>query len=134
MIEEINQHSQDKFDLVETTFSDSVYNRNFGFVHGKVVDNVEVPLAGARRKLVQNNPSDQSVLLSFKQAITRDPNATLQSWNASVNADYCLWRGVVCDNHTKRVIAINITGTQRVDPHYTIAHKIERKSFYFTAL
>ena len=108
MIEEINQRDQDKSNLVETTFSDSVYDGNFGFVHGEVA---EVPLAEARRKLVQNNPSDQSVLVSFKQAITQDPNGTLQSWNASVNVDYCLWRGVVCDNRTKRVIAINITGT-----------------------
>lgn len=105
VLEESNQCGQDKSDVVETTFLDSVYD-------GEVADNVvEVPLAEARRKLVQNNPSDQSVLLSFKQAITRDPNGTLQSWNVSANADYCLWRGVVCDNRTKRVVAINITGT-----------------------
>ena len=128
---EINQRGQDKSDLVETTFLDSVYDGNFGFVHGKkVADNVEVPLAEARRKLVQNNASDQSALLSFKQAITKDPNGTLQSWNARANADYCLWRGVVCNNRTKRVVAINITGTlSHVDPHSITAHKIEKKSF-----
>lgn len=72
-------------------------------------DVAEVSFKG-RRKLLQSNPNDQTALLSFKQSITIDPNGTLRDWNTSVNTDYCLWTGVICDTSTKRVIAINITG------------------------
>lgn len=72
-------------------------------------DVAEVSLKG-KRKLLQSNPNDQTALLSFKQSITMDPNGTLRDWNTSVNTDYCLWTGVICDTSTKRVIAINITG------------------------
>lgn len=78
---------------------DSEDDESFGF-------DVQV----ARRRLLQNNVSDQSVLLSFKQAITSDPNGRLQGWNTSANKDYCSWVGVLCNNSTKQVIAINITG------------------------
>ena len=64
------------------------------------------------RKLLQNTPSDEGVLLQFKQAIMKDPSGVLRGWNISANADYCQWRGVTCDPQTKRVIGLNITGEE----------------------
>lgn len=49
------------------------------------------------RKLLQNIPSDENVLLQFKQAILEDPSGVLLGWNLTANADYCQWRGVTCD-------------------------------------
>jgi hypothetical protein len=82
------------------TFSASDDDENCK-LHEDDDDVAEVSLKG-KRKLLQNNPSDQTALLSFKQSIAMDPNGTLR--------DYCLWTGVTCDTSTKRVTAINITG------------------------
>lgn len=65
-----------------------------------------------RRKLLQNSPSDENVLLQFKQAIVEDPGGVLLGWNVSANDDYCQWRGVTCDQRTKRVVGLNITGIE----------------------
>jgi hypothetical protein len=92
-----NNVGDEEGDLFEKDSEDD--DESFGF-------DVQV----ARRKLLQNHVSDQSVLLSFKQAITSDPNGRLQGWNTSANKDYCSWVGVLCNNSTKQVIAINITG------------------------
>lgn len=102
---------------------DSEDDKSFGF-------DVQV----ARRKLLQNNVSDQSVLLSFKQAITSDPNGTLQEWNTSANKDHCSWVGVLCDNNTKQVIAINITGETYMSEsifHTTILSLVVLHPFLF---
>jgi hypothetical protein len=90
------------------TFSASDDDENCK-LHEDDDDVAEVSLKG-KRKLLQNNPSDQTALLSFKQSIAMDPNGTLRDWNTSLNTDYCLWTGVTCDTSTKRVTAINITG------------------------
>lgn len=67
-----------------------------------------------KRKLLQSNTvpaqGDEDVLLQFKQAIVEDPSGVLLGWNVTANADYCQWRGVTCDQDTKRVIGLNITG------------------------
>ena len=102
---------------------DSEDDESFGF-------DVQV----VRRKLLQNNVSDQSVLLSFKQAVTSDPNGTLQGWNTSANKDYCSWVGVLCNNSTKQVVAINITGdtyTSKNIFHITILSLVILHPFLF---
>lgn len=112
-IQVIEENVQDQvIDVVGATmFSECGQDDSSEACHKEDNNNIKVALK-ARRNLVQNNPTDQTGLLSFKQAITKDPNGTLQGWNASVNSDYCLWKGVICNTRTKRVIAINITGTR----------------------
>jgi len=71
------------------------------------------PVSLRRRKLLQTDtPSDGNVLLQFKQAIVEDPGGVLLGWNGSANDDYCQWRGVTCDQRTKRVVGLNITGIE----------------------
>jgi len=64
------------------------------------------------RKLLQNTESDENVLLQCKQAIVEDPGGVLLGWNVTANDDYCQWRGVTCDQQTKRVVGLNITGNK----------------------
>ncbi|KAJ4780935.1 Leucine-rich receptor-like protein kinase family protein [Rhynchospora pubera] len=45
--------------------------------------------------------NDQSVLLSFKAAISSDPSGFLTSWNTSI--PLCQWAGVTCSTNTSRV-------------------------------
>ena len=103
----VEENLQNQCNVEGVTFSASDDDENCKLHEDD--DVAEVSLKG-RRKLSQNNPNDQTALLSFKQSITMDPNGTLRNWNTSVNTDYCLWTGVICDTSTKRVIAINITG------------------------
>lgn len=109
----IEENLQDQVDDVvgATILSGCGQDDSSEACHKEDTYDIKVPFK-ARRNLAQNNPTDQNGLLSFKQAITKDPNGTLRGWNASVNSDYCLWKGVICNTRTKRVIAINITGTR----------------------
>ncbi|KAJ9145897.1 hypothetical protein P3X46_028225 [Hevea brasiliensis] len=53
------------------------------------------------------NVTDRLALLSFKQAIERDPFQALSSWNDSLH--YCDWQGVSCSRrHPGRVIALTL--------------------------
>ncbi|XP_019103041.1 LRR receptor-like serine/threonine-protein kinase ERECTA isoform X1 [Beta vulgaris subsp. vulgaris] len=54
--------------------------------------------------------SDDGVtLLEIKKSI-RDVDNVLYDWSDSPSADYCVWRGVTCDNATFNIVALNLSG------------------------
>ncbi|KAL3497416.1 hypothetical protein ACH5RR_040148 [Cinchona calisaya] len=52
---------------------------------------------------------DGATLLEIKKSF-RDVNNELYDWTDSPSSDYCVWRGVMCDNVTFNVIALNLSG------------------------
>ncbi|KAG8660876.1 probable LRR receptor-like serine/threonine-protein kinase At3g47570 [Manihot esculenta] len=61
------------------------------------------------------NDTDRLALLSFKQAIERDPFQVLSSWNNSQH--HCDWHGVFCSRrHPGRVIALILRSRGLVGP------------------
>lgn len=52
---------------------------------------------------------DGATLLEIKKSI-RDVDNVLYDWSDSPSSDYCIWRGVTCDNTTFNVIALNLSG------------------------
>lgn len=44
-------------------------------------------------------------LLEIKKSI-RDVDNVLYDWSDSPSADYCVWRGVTCDNATFNIVAL----------------------------
>ncbi|KAL2896870.1 LRR receptor-like serine/threonine-protein kinase ERECTA [Bienertia sinuspersici] len=52
---------------------------------------------------------DGATLLEIKKSI-RDVDNVLYDWSDSPSPDYCVWRGVTCDNTTFNVITLNISG------------------------
>lgn len=52
---------------------------------------------------------DGATLLEIKKSI-RDVDNVLYDWSDSPSSDYCIWRGVTCDNATFNVIALNLSG------------------------
>ncbi|KAI3786965.1 hypothetical protein L1987_41080 [Smallanthus sonchifolius] len=48
-------------------------------------------------------------LLEIKRSF-RDVNNVLYDWTDSPSSDYCMWRGVSCDNVTFNVVALNLSG------------------------
>ncbi|KAI7725311.1 hypothetical protein M8C21_017952 [Ambrosia artemisiifolia] len=48
-------------------------------------------------------------LLEIKKSF-RDVNNVLYDWTGSPSSDYCMWRGVSCDNITFNVLALNLSG------------------------
>ncbi|KAJ0090741.1 hypothetical protein Patl1_13763 [Pistacia atlantica] len=48
-------------------------------------------------------------LLEIKKSF-RDVDNVLYEWTDSPSSDYCVWRGVTCDNVTFNVIALNLSG------------------------
>ncbi|KAK9741589.1 hypothetical protein RND81_03G115600 [Saponaria officinalis] len=55
------------------------------------------------------NSDDGATLLEIKKSI-RDVENVLYDWADSSSSDYCVWRGITCDNSTFNVIALNISG------------------------
>ncbi|KAH7853966.1 hypothetical protein Vadar_008619 [Vaccinium darrowii] len=55
--------------------------------------------------------SEKQTLLSFKKGL-EDASNRLSSWN--VEADCCLWAGVVCNNLTSHVLELHLQ-----NPYYT---------------
>ncbi|KAL9230479.1 hypothetical protein vseg_005824 [Gypsophila vaccaria] len=55
------------------------------------------------------NSDDGATLLEIKKSI-RDVENVLYDWSDSPSSDYCVWRGITCDNATYSVIALNISG------------------------
>lgn len=57
-----------------------------------------------------NVDSDEgATLLEIKKSF-RDVDNVLYDWADSPSLDYCVWRGVTCDNVTFNVIALNLSG------------------------
>ncbi|KAL0330513.1 UNVERIFIED_CONTAM: LRR receptor-like serine/threonine-protein kinase ERECTA [Sesamum radiatum] len=52
---------------------------------------------------------DGTVLLEIKRSF-RDVENVLYDWIGSPSSDYCVWRGVTCDNVTFNVVALNLSG------------------------
>ncbi|XP_057959901.1 LRR receptor-like serine/threonine-protein kinase ERECTA [Malania oleifera] len=52
---------------------------------------------------------DGETLLEIKKSF-RDVDNILYDWTDSPSSDYCVWRGVTCDNVTFSVIALNLSG------------------------
>lgn len=52
---------------------------------------------------------DGARLLEIKKSF-RDVDNVLYDWTDSPSSDYCVWRGVTCDNVTFNVIALNLSG------------------------
>ncbi|KAF5802606.1 putative protein kinase RLK-Pelle-LRR-XIIIb family [Helianthus annuus] len=55
------------------------------------------------------NSDDGGALLEVKKSF-RDVNNVLYDWTDSPSSDYCMWRGVSCDNVTFNVVALNLSG------------------------
>ncbi|KAF3446113.1 hypothetical protein FNV43_RR11292 [Rhamnella rubrinervis] len=52
---------------------------------------------------------DGATLLEIKKSF-RDVDNDLYDWTDSPSSDYCVWRGVTCDNVTFSVVALNLSG------------------------
>ncbi|KAK9059560.1 hypothetical protein SSX86_020264 [Deinandra increscens subsp. villosa] len=55
------------------------------------------------------NSDDGGALLEIKKSF-RDVNNVLYDWTDSPSSDYCVWRGVSCENITFNVVALNLSG------------------------
>ncbi|PIN09220.1 Serine/threonine protein kinase [Handroanthus impetiginosus] len=51
---------------------------------------------------------DGIILLEMKKSF-RDVENVLYDWTESPSSDFCVWRGVICDNVTFNVIALNLS-------------------------
>ncbi|XP_015884398.3 LRR receptor-like serine/threonine-protein kinase ERECTA [Ziziphus jujuba] len=52
---------------------------------------------------------DGATLLEIKKSF-RDVDNVLYDWTDSPSSDYCVWRGVTCDNVSFSVVALNLSG------------------------
>ncbi|CAO2816623.1 unnamed protein product [Amaranthus hypochondriacus] len=52
---------------------------------------------------------DGATLLKIKKSI-RDVDNVLYDWSDSPSSDYCVWRGITCDNVTFNIVALNLSG------------------------
>ncbi|KNA04209.1 hypothetical protein SOVF_201770 [Spinacia oleracea] len=59
--------------------------------------------------ILTSNGIDHLALLAIKSKITHDPHGVLSSWNES--AHFCLWEGVTCSHHHKRVTTLRLSAT-----------------------
>ncbi|GMG99161.1 hypothetical protein Nepgr_001001 [Nepenthes gracilis] len=59
--------------------------------------------------LASVDSDDGATLLEIKKSF-RDVDNVLYDWTDSPSSDYCVWRGVTCDNATFNVIALNLSG------------------------
>ncbi|KAJ4833606.1 hypothetical protein Tsubulata_022452 [Turnera subulata] len=55
------------------------------------------------------NSDDGATLLEIKKSF-RDVDNVLYDWTDSPSSDFCVWRGVTCDNVTFNVISLNLSG------------------------
>jgi hypothetical protein len=53
---------------------------------------------------------DVEALLSFRKALTSDPDGSLLNWTAENSDNVCSWNGIFCRKRTKRVVAIILPG------------------------
>ncbi|OIW21890.1 hypothetical protein TanjilG_13837 [Lupinus angustifolius] len=53
--------------------------------------------------------NDGTTLLEIKKSL-RDVDNVLYDWTDSPSSDYCVWRGISCDNVTFDVVALNLSG------------------------
>ncbi|KAG7037687.1 LRR receptor-like serine/threonine-protein kinase ERECTA [Cucurbita argyrosperma subsp. argyrosperma] len=56
---------------------------------------------------------DGATLLEMKKSL-RDVDNVLYDWTSSPSSDYCIWRGVTCDNATLNAITLNLSGLNLV--------------------
>ncbi|KAK8476277.1 hypothetical protein V6N11_030865 [Hibiscus sabdariffa] len=55
------------------------------------------------------NSDDGATLLEIKKSF-KDVDNVLYDWTDTPSPDYCVWRGVTCDNVTFNVVALNLSG------------------------
>ncbi|GER32570.1 leucine-rich receptor-like protein kinase family protein [Striga asiatica] len=60
-----------------------------------------------------NCGDDGSILLEMKKSF-RDMDNVLYDWTDSPALDYCVWRGIMCDNVTFNVVSLNLSGLNLV--------------------
>ncbi|PWA69443.1 leucine-rich receptor-like protein kinase family protein [Artemisia annua] len=77
--------------------------------HGLRMMNVLLFVVVCSSFLVLVNSDDGGTLLEIKKSF-RDVNNVLYDWTDSPSSDYCMWRGVSCDNVTFNVVALNLSG------------------------
>ncbi|XP_020081626.1 LRR receptor-like serine/threonine-protein kinase ERECTA isoform X2 [Ananas comosus] len=65
-------------------------------------------LCGGFRSVCGGNDGDGATLLEIKKSF-RNADNILYDWSESSISDYCSWRGVICDNVTFNVIALNLS-------------------------
>ncbi|KAF7830411.1 LRR receptor-like serine/threonine-protein kinase ERECTA [Senna tora] len=58
--------------------------------------------------IISADSEDGATLLEIKKSF-RDVDNVLYDWTDSPSSDYCVWRGVTCDNVTFDVIALNLS-------------------------
>uniref|UniRef100_A0A2N9ET46 Protein kinase domain-containing protein n=1 Tax=Fagus sylvatica TaxID=28930 RepID=A0A2N9ET46_FAGSY len=58
---------------------------------------------------VDSDDGQGATLLEIKKSF-RDVDNVLYDWTDSPSSDYCVWRGVTCDNVTFHVTALNLSG------------------------
>ncbi|XP_023524040.1 LRR receptor-like serine/threonine-protein kinase ERECTA isoform X1 [Cucurbita pepo subsp. pepo] len=56
---------------------------------------------------------DGATLLEMKKSL-RDVDNVLYDWTSSPSSDYCIWRGVTCDNASLNAITLNLSGLNLV--------------------
>ncbi|KAL2346608.1 hypothetical protein Fmac_000608 [Flemingia macrophylla] len=56
-----------------------------------------------------HNSHEGETLLEIKKSFG-DVDNVLYDWTDSPSSDYCAWRGVICDNVTFNVVALNLSG------------------------
>ncbi|XP_065870642.1 putative receptor-like protein kinase At3g47110 [Euphorbia lathyris] len=83
------------------------------------------------------NETDRQALVAFKDAIIKDPNGVLNSWNSSVN--HCQWEGIWCSKKHPGRVAILDLKSQGLAGHVSAAVgnlsflrvlSLENNSFY----
>ncbi|KAE8683773.1 LRR receptor-like serine/threonine-protein kinase ERECTA [Hibiscus syriacus] len=58
--------------------------------------------------LASRDSEDGTTLLDIKKSF-RDVDNVLYDWTDATSSDYCVWRGVTCDNVTFNVVALNLS-------------------------
>ncbi|KAE8689070.1 LRR receptor-like serine/threonine-protein kinase ERECTA [Hibiscus syriacus] len=58
--------------------------------------------------LASGDSEDGATLLEIKKSL-RDADNVLYDWTDAPSSDYCVWRGVTCDNVTFNVVALNLS-------------------------
>jgi len=58
----------------------------------------------------EGNLEDVEALLSFRKALTSDPDGSLLNWTSENSDNVCFWNGIFCRKRTKRVVAMILPG------------------------
>ena len=70
-----------------------------------IVVAASVAVASAADK---HHQRDVEALLSFRNHIKSDPFGRLSNWTTKSSKNMCLWDGISCTKHFRRVVAIDL--------------------------